>query len=153
MTAKTSEVRAFWRAYCAARAVEHDSYLAVMLGDSAALADELAELIACGPKRATATLLRDFAPGGERLPVVGDHVVILDGGGRPRCICQTTEVRIKAFIEVDDAFAWDEGEGDRTRADWLAMHRAYFGRQAVREGFEFDDRIPTVFERFAVVWP
>ena len=45
------------------------------------------------------------------------------------------------------------GEGDRTR-DWsMAAHRRYFGRQASREGFQFDDDILTVFERFDVVWP
>jgi uncharacterized protein YhfF len=54
---------------------------------------------------------------------------------------------------VDESFAWDEGEGDRTRADWIAGHRAYFTRQAAREGFEFSDETPLVFERFVVVWP
>jgi uncharacterized protein YhfF len=54
---------------------------------------------------------------------------------------------------VDEAFARDEGEGDRTRNWWLAAHRRYFGRQATREGFKFDGNILTVFERFAVVWP
>jgi uncharacterized protein YhfF len=29
----------------------------------------------------------------------------------------------------------------------------YFARQATREGFEVDDEILTVFERFEVVWP
>ena len=29
----------------------------------------------------------------------------------------------------------------------------YFARQATREGFEMDDEILTVFERFEVVWP
>jgi hypothetical protein len=32
-------------------------------------------------------------------------------------------------------------------------HRRYFGRQASPEGFDFDDEILTVFERFEVVWP
>ena len=30
------------------------------------------------------------------------------------------EVMIKPLSEVDEAFAWDEGEGDRTRDWWLA---------------------------------
>jgi hypothetical protein len=47
----------------------------------------------------------------------------------------------------------DEGEGERTR-DWqLDAHCRYFARQASREGFELDDDILTVFERFEVVWP
>ena len=63
------------------------------------------------------------------------------------------EVMIKPLSEVDEAFAWDEGEGDRTRDWWLAARRRYFGRQARREGLQFDDDILTVFERFEVVWP
>jgi uncharacterized protein YhfF len=57
------------------------------------------------------------------------------------------------LIGVDGAFAWDEGEGDRTRASWLDNHRRYFSRQAAREGFVMHDGIATVFERFEVVWP
>jgi uncharacterized protein YhfF len=62
-------------------------------------------------------------------------------------------VTIKPLSEVDAAFAWDEGEGDRTRDWWLDAHHRYFARQAAREGFELDDDILTVFERFEVVWP
>lgn len=153
MTTKSAEVQHFWQAYKTICGIDHDRYEVVAFGDSAAMADELAELVLQGPKRATAGLLRDFTIGGEALPVVDEHVVVVDGKGQPRCIWRTTEVTIKPLIEVDDAFAWDEGEGDRTRHDWLDGHRRYFSRQAEREGFDFHDRIDTVFERFTVVWP
>src|SRR5262245_1524279 len=135
MFAKTAATNAFWCSYRAAHGLEHDDYVVVAMGDSPALADELAELIVRGPKRATASLLRDYTVGGNPMPCVGDHVLVVDGAGRPRCIWQTIEITVKPLIEVDDAFAWDEGEGDRTRADWLDMHRTYFRRQASREGF------------------
>jgi uncharacterized protein YhfF len=80
------------------------------------------------------------------MPKPGDFVMI-DGAGRPRFISRATEVTIKPLVEVDAAFAWDEGEGDRTRAWWLDAHRRYFARQAVREGFELSDAVMTVFER------
>ena len=83
----------------------------------------------------------------------GPTVSLLDGEGQPRFIWRTTEIKIKPLSEVDEAFAWDEGEGDRTRDWWVAAHRRYFARQAAREGFELDDEILTVFERFEVVWP
>jgi len=79
--------------------------------------------------------------------------MMLDGKGCPRFIWRTTEVTIKPLSQVDEAFAWDEGEGDRTRDWWLAAHRRYFARQARREVSQFDDQILTVFERFEVVWP
>ena len=46
-----------------------------------------------------------------------------------------------------------EGEGDRTLEWWLQAHRAFFERQANREGFVFRDDMDTVFERFTVIWP
>jgi uncharacterized protein YhfF len=106
-----------------------------------------------GRKRATAALLRQFSPEGEPLPIIGGYVVLVDGHGRPRAIWRTKELRLGPLVSVDEAFAWDEGEGDRTRASWLDAHRAFFGRLAERGGFALDDDIETVFERFEVVWP
>jgi uncharacterized protein YhfF len=60
---------------------------------------------------------------------------------------------VKPLSQVDEAFAWDEGEGDRTQDWWLDGHRRYFARQSRREGFELNDDVLTVFERFEVVWP
>jgi uncharacterized protein YhfF len=86
------------------------------------------------------------------MPQPGDFVIMPDGEGRPRFIWRTTEVTIKPLSQVDEAFAWDEGEGDRTREWWLDAHRRYFARQAMRERLDIDDEILTVFERFEVVW-
>jgi len=128
--------------------LDHDNYVVGSLGDSPKMATELADLVIAGIKRATASLIRDYSEGREPIPRPGDFVMMLDGERRPRFIWRTTEITIKPLSEVDAAFAWDEGEGDRTRDWWLAAHRRYFGRQATREGFEFDDNILTVFERF-----
>jgi uncharacterized protein YhfF len=144
---------AYWRTFAAAVAITADDYDVVAFGDGPALADELLALVLAGTKRATACLLRDVTGAGEPMPRVGGHVVVLDGARVPRCIWRTTEVTVKPLIQVDDAFAWDEGEGDRSRTDWLDGHRRYFARQAVREGFAFHDDIATVFERFTIVWP
>lgn len=149
---RTPEIEAYWAAFRDATGLDHDRYVVVLMGDSPELANELIHLMLKGPKRATASLARDF-DGEEPLPKAGDHVVVVDGTGAPRCIWRTTEVTIKPLIEVDDAFAWDEGEGDRSRAFWLDAHRRYFARQAAREGFAMHDRMPTMFERFVLVWP
>ena len=122
-------------------------------GDSPAMMDALARLVLEGRKRATASLARDFSDDGEALPKRGDLVVVVDAGGTPLLVWRTTKVEVKPFREVDAAFAWDEGEGDRTLEDWLRGHRAYFLREAARLGFLFDEGMQTVFERFAVVWP
>ena len=149
----SAEVVAFWDDYRRARGVPQRDYDVCRKGSSPEMANELLGLILKGPKRATAYLLRDVEAGGEVMSRAGGHVVVLDGGDRPRAIWRTKTVDVKPLREVDDAFAWDEGEGDRTREDWLAMHRRYFAARASHEGFAFDDSLPAVFERFVLVWP
>jgi uncharacterized protein YhfF len=127
-------------------AVEH-------FGDSVELADELLALVTHGPKRATAGLVAEFAAAGEPLPRVGSYWAACDGSGVPRVLLRSVELRIGVADSVDDAFAWDEGEGDRTRADWLAMHRRYWRRTAAARGQEWSEDSEVVFERFRVVWP
>ena len=150
---RSPEVEVFWNAYRAARDVPQQDYDVCRFGSSPAMGDELLALVLTGPKRATAYLLRDVQIGGEKMSRVGGHVVVLDGVDRPRAIWRTRTVEVKPLNEVDAAFAWDEGEGDRTRADWLAMHVRYFTARAKAEGFAFDESMPAVFERFALVWP
>jgi uncharacterized protein YhfF len=150
---KTMQTEAFWRAYVESRKIAGADYAVVAFGDSPSMATEHAALVISGRKRATCSLVRDYADAPATLPKVGDYVVVVDGNGMPRCIWQTTEVEINSLIAVDDQFAWDEGEGDRSRKWWLDAHRRYFARQAVRDGFEMHDTIDAVFERFEIVWP
>jgi uncharacterized protein YhfF len=144
---------AFWRAFRRHAGLDHDNCVVGSFGDSPEMATELANLVIAGIKRATASLARDYGEDREPIPKPGDFVMMLNGDERPMFIWRTTEVTIKPLSQVDQAFAWDEGEGDRTRNWWLAAHRRYFSWQASREGFEFEDEILTVFERFEVVWP
>ena len=78
---------------------------------------------------------------------------MLDGEGHPRFILANQRVTLKPLSQSVSLLLGNEGEGDRTREWWLDAHRRYFARQATREGFEMDDEIPTVFERFEIVWP
>ena len=150
---RSPEVEAFWNAYRGARGVSAQPYDVCRMGSSPEMGDELLALILTGPTRATACLLRDVETGGEMMARVGGHVVVLDGADQPRAIWRTRTVDVKPLNQVDSAFAWDEGEGGRTRADWLAMHIRYFTARAKTDGFAFDDSMPAVFERFTLVWP
>jgi uncharacterized protein YhfF len=150
---KSPAVSAFWEEFRRARGVPEQAYDVCRMGDGPEIADALLTLILTGSKRATACLLRDVEQGHEMMARVGGHVVVLDGRDQPRAVWRTTTVEVKPLNQVDEAFAWDEGEGERTRDDWLAMHKRYFERRAAAEGFAFDDSVPAVFERFTLVWP
>lgn len=143
----------YWADYVATSGIEPAEYAVVRFGDSGRMTDEFLELVLSGRKRATASLLRDYTLSTEAVPKAGDYVVVLDSTGKPGCIWRTTEVVAKPLADVDEAFAFDEGEGDRSRDGWLSAHRNYFTAQAQREKFEMSDNIETVFERFRIVWP
>lgn len=141
-----ADVDAFWRRFVAATGVD-GPHTVWGFGSSPAMATELALLVRDGPKRATASL-RSAYDGGEPMPRPGDLGVILDGAGRPVCVIRTTSVEVRAFGEVDEEFAWTEGEGDRSLAWWRDAHVRYFAA----EGTPVDDATPIVLERFELLW-
>lgn len=143
-------IEAFWAEFVAATGVD-GPYEAWAFGDPSMpdLATELALLVRHGPKRATAGLASDYEDENETLPAVDDLSVILDGEGSPVCVIRTTEVEIRRFGDVDEAFAWDEGEGDRTLDWWRRAHLWFFEQQ----GEHVDGDTPMVLERFDLLWP
>jgi uncharacterized protein YhfF len=151
---KTAATAAFLEIYEKQARVEIGAYVVASFGDDPAMADELLALVLKGQKRATTSLVREYAAAGsDPFPSVGEYIVWLDGAGFPRCITRTTEVEVKPLSQVDEQFAWDEGEGERTRAWWLSAHKRYFARRAERDRFVMHDDMEAVFERFEVVWP
>jgi uncharacterized protein YhfF len=146
-------VEAMWASYVADSGYDGPLVTAYAFGDSAEMADELGLLVLHGPKRATAELVQAFATQDEPMPRAGDRCLVLGGDGRPLAIVRTTDVRVGPLSSVDDRFAWDEGEGDRTRAWWLDAHTRFFTRQCTAMGLTFSDDIGVVFERFELVWP
>jgi uncharacterized protein YhfF len=148
-----AEIEPFWLAYQRASGVRVEGFSASAFGRTAAVADELAELCVARIKRAHATLKRDFEQDGGGLPAVGDHLVVLDGEGTPRAIVRNTHVELRHFHEIDDAFAFEAGEGDMTLSWWLTAHRQELAERAEAEGFEIDERAVLLLEYFETVWP
>lgn len=145
--------RALWSAFAAVRPDVPPTYRIVEFGDTPELQTALADLVVTGPKRATTSLLRWYDSGEAVMPVAGDYGVVVDGADRARCIIRTTRVDIRPYESVDEAYAFDEGERDRTLASWRAIHRAFFARECAQDGLEFSEEMDVVCERFELVWP
>ena len=110
-------------------------------GDSPAMADELAALVLSGVKTATC-----WAASEGLLTEVGKQMVMLDGSGQPLAVIETVELTQRRFGDVDAAFAFDEGEGDRSLAWWRNAHRRYFTRKG-----QFAEDMLLYCERFRIV--
>ena len=150
---RRDEIERFWVEFQRAREPQVAGFSATAFGHSRALADELAGLIRAGDKRAHATLERDFEAEGDELPRPGEHIVVLDGRGTPQAIVRLTHVERRYFGDVDDEFAFECGEGDRTLAWWLVAYRQEFAERAEAHGFQVGERAVLILEHFELVWP
>jgi uncharacterized protein YhfF len=148
-----SAIERWWLDYQRACQVQVEGFSATAFGHTRAVADELAALIRSGDKRAHATLERDFEAEGDALPRPGEHIVVLDGRGAPRAIVRVRHVERRFFNDIDDEFAFECGEGDRTLAWWLVAYRQEFAERAEAQGFQVGEKAVLILEYFDLVWP
>jgi uncharacterized protein YhfF len=154
--ARNAGAATMWEAFVrasGAAAAPLPQIVAFAEGAGAHVVDELASLVRRGIKRATTSLERCYTEDGEPYPVAGSYLLVVDSTGNAVCIARTTSVETRPFHAVDAEFAWTEGEGDRSLAYWQAAHRTFFEREALENGFTFDDGSAVVLQRFDVVWP
>lgn len=145
-----------WQRYLATLPADHPhraaTYTVWAFGDGPALADDLAARVCQGIKTTTAGLLWEYEFDGEPVPQPGDLSVILDGSETLVAVIETVDVQIVPFNEVSAAHASDEGEGDRSLADWREGHWRFFTRSCARIGRTLDETMPIVCERFRVLF-
>lgn len=108
-------------------------------------------LVKTGKKRGTSSALELYGPE-ERVPQVGDLVVVTYGNGLPGCIIETKECRIKRFDQITEQEAALEGEGDQSLAHWRRVHREFFSWEYEQQGNRFHPQIPVLYERFEVIY-
>jgi len=77
---------------------------------------------------------------------VGERMLAYDGQGRPRAVLETTALELKRFCDVDEDFAWAEGEGDLSLRWWRVANRIY-----LQLGGYFAEDMELWCERFRVV--
>jgi uncharacterized protein YhfF len=136
-------VEKFGRSFVPATGID-GTYTAWGFGNDADMADSLGRLVRDGPKCGTASLFSTYRDDEEPLPKVGDLSVLLDGGGEPICVIRTVSVEVRPFGQIDERFAWTEGEGDGSLEYWRAEHVRFFEA----EGRPVDHDTPVVLETF-----
>jgi uncharacterized protein YhfF len=149
-------IEVYWRSYLdtlpAGSPLRDEQYVAEGWGDSPQMADKLGALITAGTKTATCSALWEYEAEGSPLPETGSKTIVLDGYNAPLCIVETTEVEVRPYNEVDDRFAYEEGEGDRSLEYWREAHWHFFSRTLPNIGKESTPDMPLVCERFRVIY-
>lgn len=148
------ELASFWSA--ARRAIPTIDaarfYEAFAFGDSDRMADELAQLVLAGVKRATASLAWTYEFEKRSPPAPGDLSIVKASSGVPLCIIETTAVDAVPFERVTAEFAATEGEDDGTLESWRRGHAAFFERECARIGRQPDPRMVVLCECFRVIY-
>lgn len=119
---------------------QYASLPSTAFGSGPELETRLAALIIAGRKRATVwngMAANETAPG---------MLWRVTAGGRDVAVIETLSVERCSFCEIDDAFAFEEGEGDRSLAFWRAVHEKFF-----RQEGHFAPDMPLWCERFRLV--
>jgi uncharacterized protein YhfF len=153
---ESDSVKQIWQAYIdtvGEAAASGLNYTAWHFCDNESDAQELADLVNAGVKRATSSALWEYENDVDPIPCVGDYSVIIDFHGNAQLIIKTTKVDIVPFNRVTEEFAAKEGEGDKSLAYWRKLHRDCFSRYIELYGLTFDDDMPVVCEQFDVIFP
>ena len=147
-------IHSFWAAFQATVAEDPTPhfYEAFHFTDSQSTANDLAELVLAGTKRATAGLLWSFEAESKTPPSPGHLSVVTNWDGRPLCVIQTEAVSLIPFEAVTELFAATEGEGDGSLRYWREAHWESFARECQRLGKEPSPRMVVVCEEFSVVY-
>jgi len=122
-----SKIETLWQSYLSTLSEEEQKnappYGVDQFADTPEAATKVGKLVRDGVKTTTSSLVWGLEHIGEPLPKVGQIELIVDGNGDPLCIIELTEVEIKPFNAVDEQFAFEYGEGDRTLAG--AVHAVH----------------------------
>ena len=114
-------------------------------------ADECAELVLRGHKKATSPSLWGIEKRNESLPKKGDFNIVTDWSGKPVCVIETTSVVITQYDEISQQYAFEKGEGDKSLVYWKEVHWDYYQRELAEFGIEPSLTMPIVCEKFKVV--
>jgi len=120
-------------------------------GDSAALSEELLELIRQGRKRAGTSLLWAMEAENEALPNAGEIEVVLDHRNQPALVTRIVQVSVVPYSAVTPEYAAIEGEGDGSLEYWRQAHWAFFSRECKRIGRVPAESMPVVCSVFEVL--
>ena len=149
----SKEITDYWNRFQKEKGIKSHFVNAWPFGDHPELADELLELVSAGKKTGTATLLIELEKEGDKMPEVGDYNIILNGKGKPSAIIKTTSVEIKPFNQVEEEYAYSEGEDDRTLESWKREHWKYWTRKGQKLGFKMKENLQVICENFELVYP
>lgn len=151
---ENASARNMWGDYLDAH-LEHafsDSPKTLYFGDNEKDADEWATLVKNGTKKAISHSLLGIQYRNEKLPKIGDFLVVTNWDGNAQCIVRTTAVTLKPYFSINATYAHLEGIGDKTVEHWKKIHWELYTRELNAFGREPRDSMIIVCQEFEKVY-
>ena len=154
---QSSKIETFWQDYLStlseADRKNAPAYLVDDFADTPEAATKVGKLVRDGIKTTSSSLVWGLEHEGVPFPKVGEISVVVDGNGNPLCVIEMTEVEIRPFNTVDERFAFEYGEGERTLVSWLSDNWDFNARWCRAIGREPSETMPLAFMRFRLLYP
>ena len=120
------------------------------------LRDRLVAAILSGAKTSTSGLVLEYERANEPLPSVGQLEAVVDSDDRRVAAIELTEVRVVRLADVGLRHVLDEGEGDKSVAQWRTGHESFWHSAEVRAelgdpSFTVNDDTLVLAQRFRLV--
>lgn len=122
----------------------------IHLYDNPKDANKNLRLILSGKKRAITHSLIGMQQRQERLPKIGDFVIITDWKGKAKCIVRTVAVRIAPFFTIRESYAKLEGNGSLDK--WKKWYWDYYTREFQEFGRQPRESMIVVCQIFEKVY-
>lgn len=146
------EIDAFWHRVRKARpeAGLPVNYQVRWIGLDDATTEEIIELITDGDKNGTFSLPWLCERGVQPVPAVGDALILVDFGGKPRLVVQLTEIYRKKFGEITNEDTAIDGSPVRDISIWKPLHIDFWNAQLAEFDLTVTDDMPVLIEKFAL---
>lgn len=115
-------------------------------------ADECAELVVKGIKKATSPSLWWYEHSKTPLPKVGDLNIVTDWEGKAKAIIRTSKVEQVAYKDISPEYAAIEGEGDQSLDYWKKVHWEYYTNEMKPYHTAPSEDMIIVCEYFEAIW-
>ena len=147
-------MKALWNAFIAQHPAHKNSPIPpyFYFCDNEADANTCANLVVKKIKQATAPSMWWYRHNKQSLPKIGDLFIVTDWHGEAKAIIEITALEQVRFKDVGEAFAYAEGEGDKSLAYWKRVHKTYYTQEMESAGARFAENMLVSCEYFKTVF-
>ena len=121
------------------------------IGIDDATTEEIFGLIKAKEKTGTFTLPWIWQATEQKLPEIGDTIILIDYHGHPNLLVQLTQIDEVPFGAISETHTSIDGPPVRDLKIWKPLHTDYWNALLQAHGKQVTDEMPVLVERFTLI--